>query len=60
MFLVARWYWCSYKTDTMTATPDKLTVSSWLAELRMECYKKHLEDYETIKVRYFIALLAYL
>lgn len=39
----------------MTATPDKLTVSSWLAELRMECYKKHLEDYETIKVRYFIA-----
>ena len=27
-----------------------LDVSSWLAELHMECYKKHLEDYETIAV----------
>ncbi len=34
----------------MTATPDKLTVSSWLKDLRMECYKKQLEDFDTIKV----------
>lgn len=27
-----------------------LDVTSWLAELHMECYKKNLEHFETIKV----------
>ena len=30
---------------------DSLAVTSWLAELHMECYKKNLEDYDTVKVR---------
>ena len=33
-----------------TKAAENLDISSWLAELHMECYKKHLEDYETIKV----------
>ena len=39
---------------TTTKAPDphleNLEVSSWLTDLHMECYKKHLEGYETIKV----------
>ena len=34
----------------MSSKPESTSISSWLAELRMECYKKHLEDFDTIKV----------
>lgn len=40
----------SKMTTKVSDGPEYLDVSSWLAELHMECYKKHLEDYETIKV----------
>ncbi len=36
---------------TTATTDDSLAVSSWLANLRMECYKKNLENYDTVKVR---------
>lgn len=42
--------------QTMTVAPDTLSISRWLADLRMECYKKQLEDFDTIKVRDFIEL----
>ena len=29
---------------------ERTPISDWLEELHMECYKKNLEDYETIKV----------
>lgn len=37
-------------TATSRAADDSLAVSSWLADLRMECYKKNLENYDTVKV----------
>lgn len=40
-------------TTKVSDGPGSLDVSSWLAELHMECYKKHLEDYETIKVSFY-------
>ena len=33
-----------------------LSISSWLAELHMECYKRNLENYDTIKVSSQISL----
>ena len=38
------------KMTTKAADSLSLDISSWLAELHMECYKKPLEDYQTIKV----------
>lgn len=35
---------------TTKAEPLEMSLSSWLAELRMECYKKNLENFDTIKV----------
>jgi hypothetical protein len=43
-------------TTKVSDGPGSLNVSSWLAELHMECYKKHLEDYETIKVSWLFLL----
>ena len=37
----------------MTSTGDileNMPIDKWLAELHMECYKKNLEKYNTIKV----------
>jgi len=36
---------------TEPARPEKVTIEGWLADLHMECYKKQLEDFDTIKVR---------
>ena len=33
--------------------PENTSVSHWLAELRMECYKKNLENFDTVKVSGF-------
>jgi cobalamin biosynthesis protein CbiG len=36
--------------STKTGAPLESTpISDWLEELHMECYKKNLEDFETIK-----------
>ena len=37
-------------TTKASETLADQTVSNWLKDLRMECYKKNLEDYDTIKV----------
>lgn len=34
----------------MNAPIEKMSISAWLAELHMECYKKYLEDFDTVKV----------
>lgn len=33
-------------------TLDSVSVESWLLELRMECYRRHLEDYPDLKVNH--------
>ncbi len=40
------------KTDSVCS----VTISSWLADLHMECYKKNLEEYENIKVSLLLVL----
>lgn len=35
---------------TQVDLPENKAVSRWLADLRMECYKKNLENYDTVKV----------
>ena len=35
---------------TKVDLPENTAVSHWLAELRMECYKKNLENFDTVKV----------
>ena len=37
-------------TTTMAGTVVNLPISTWLSELHMECYKKNLEDFDTIRV----------
>ena len=32
------------------------SVSRWLAELRMECYKKNLENFDTVQVSFVCAV----
>ena len=40
-----------YKMTTKApAGVGGLDIGSWLAELHMECYKKNLENFETIRV----------
>lgn len=36
----------------MAGTLDNLPISTWLSDLHMECYKKNLEDYDTIRVSF--------
>ena len=36
--------------QAMTSKAQTTSITTWLAELRMECYKKNLENYETIRV----------
>ena len=35
---------------TKLEPPESTSVSRWLAELHMECYKKNLEHFDTVKV----------
>ena len=37
-------------TTNMAGTVENLPISTWLSDLHMECYKKNLEDYDTIRV----------
>ena len=44
---------CVQSQKTMTSAGDVLenmSIDKWLAELHMECYKKNLEKFNTIKV----------
>jgi hypothetical protein len=34
---------------TKLEPPESTSVSRWLAELHMECYKKNLEHFDTVK-----------
>ena len=46
---------CTQRKRIMTTKrepPESPTISTWLADLHMECYKKNLENYDTIKVRW--------
>ena len=36
--------------STKARSLENKSISSWLAELRMECYKKNLDDFDTIRV----------
>ena len=36
--------------STKTEALENTSVSHWLAELHMECYKKNLEHLDTVKV----------
>lgn len=35
---------------TKLELPENTSVSRWLAELHMECYKKNLENFDSVKV----------
>ena len=48
---------------TMTSAGDileNMSIDKWLAELHMECYKKNLEKYNTIKVSELVYLRIYM
>lgn len=38
------------KMSTKTEPLEHTSVSRWLAELHMECYKKNLENFDTVQV----------
>lgn len=38
------------KMTSKTQPLENTSVSTWLAELHMECYKKNLENFDTIRV----------
>ena len=40
------------KMSTKTEPLENTSVSRWLAELHMECYKKNLENFDTVQVSF--------
>ena len=38
--------------STKTEPLENTSVSRWLAELHMECYKKNLENFDTVQVSF--------